>query len=357
MVHKWSVDALFAAMTFAAPSMTSQAQATERCPAGGLTVVATGLDTPVHLTLDGDFLYFVDEFNGPARVAKSGGVPERFSGLQGSNPPFVYGGAAVFDIAVDSTRIYVSRPGILDPSPTESEVFVFDKTTALVYDVPGKGALLPSDCHIPWIREIALGPGGDLFWLHEDFPRPFLCSNGGPQSGVVWLQAGSTRPQLVWRTEGIAHRLRADATHLFWVDVLGVERSEAAGGRIAASLIDATTRTIADMNIDANNVYWSTANDGTGQPATYRVSAPGQRQQIFDDVLTEIVTDGIYVYGDAPRSGPGAPFDVFRLKPNGHGVYNLAKGGGGGLAVDDTYIYYVDARQTSILRTCKLEGL
>jgi hypothetical protein len=160
MGHKWSLRLLFAAMAFAAPSMTSQAQTTGRCPAGGSTVVATGLDTPAHLTLDGDFLYFVDEFIGVTRVAKSGGVPERFSGEKGSNPPFVYGGAEAFDIA-----------------------------------------------------------------------------------------------------------------------------------------------------------------------------------------------------GDARREGPGAPFNVFRVKPNGHGLFNLAKGGGGSMAVDETFLYYLDTTGTRLLRTCKLAGL
>lgn len=41
------------------------------------------------------------------------------------------------------------------------------------------------------------------------------------------------------------------------------------------------------------------------------------------------------------------------MKPNGHGLVNLAKGGGG-LAVDARFVYYHNANRTAIMKWCKI---
>jgi len=46
-----------------------------------------------------------------------------------------------------------------------------------------------------------------------------------------------------------------------------------------------------------------------------------------------------------------------RMKPNGHGSFAIARSAPGSLAVDDTFVYYLDTTKTKIMKACKLAGL
>src|SRR5262249_58619345 len=126
--------------------------------------------------------------------------------------------------------------------------------------------------------------------------------------------------------------LLVDDFHVFWSDDGGIWRATATGGDPELMLVTPAH----GLAIDANNIYWTQ----TSPASTNRISAPGVSQQIFAGVFEGIISDGTFIYGSVARTGPGAPANVMRSKPNGHGQEVLGKGALGTVAVDDSFIYF-----------------
>jgi len=68
--------------------------------------------------------------------------------------------------------------------------------------------------------------------------------------------------------------------------------------------------------------------------------------------ISGLKTDGVSVYGTVPSAPPNPPVWVIRIKPNGHGLTFLQRGTQG-VAVDNSFIYYLGPDQMSILQACK----
>ena len=305
------------------------------CPPSQPALVTSDVQAPIaHLTIDEGFIYFFEE-RGLFRVDKDGGTPEPFGNVVVDVDRL--GGPAAFDIAIDASRVYVSRRGTVDGASIDGELYILDKAGRLLSRIGARRVLTPNDCHVPLVNGIALDPSGDLFWIEDDRLGSHLPCDDAVQSRLVRVPKGSAEPMMVNFTEFFpATFIRPDTTgiHIYYGQFEG--------------LVDAT--------VHLGTEYWSALDGPDGGPGTFS-GFDGQIVRIFDDVLTELVADERFVYGDARRDGPGAPFNVFRLKANGHGLYDLAKGGGGSLAVDETFLYYLDATGTRLLRTCKLAGL
>jgi hypothetical protein len=354
MGKKWMCVFIFGAIGW----MHADARGQTSCPLTSPQLVASGLNDAANLVVDEGFVYYLDGRDGVQSVDKNGGTP---GGVASFDSDYIdgEGGTRVFHVRVDEARVYINDPGGGPASGFRAgSVSVrLTETPDSGYGVSSSGTLLPFDCHVPMITDFVVAPNGDLYWIQNGIAKPQFgpCEND-TQSTIVWLPAGTTTPKPILKTAGLASVLRADAIHVFWIEAEHIVRADLRGGNVNSieAMVNLGGRPVADMNIDATHLYWSTPTDSSGNPATYVVPAPQQEMQILDVALTEIQTDGTFIYGDIRRDGPGAPDNVFRLKPNGHGLTNLAKGGGGGLAVDDTYLYFLDANRTNLLRTCKL---
>jgi len=346
MTRKWTRGVLGAALCVA----FSSAAGAQTCPLTQPMVVASGLNSPFRLVVDDQFVYYLGyppKSPGVYRVDKDGGTPQLI----------VDGGADTNDsemeLAVDATSIYVMYP-FFDQGSSGlggGAILVYDKAGTLLRGV-GSTPSIPGDCHQPSLTDFAVAPDGDIYWIQKDEPGIF----GGPceelaQSGIGRDPAGAASATLLLRTFGHASHIRADATHIFWDDAQRIERMQAGGGAVQELAVH--VQPVVSLAIDPNYIYWSYYNDSTTQ-GTYQIVGVGQQVQVVPVGLFDLQTDGSYVYGNNPRTGTGAPFNVYRMKPNGHGLVNLAKGGGNGLAVDDTFVYYYNANRTAIMKWCKI---
>jgi hypothetical protein len=340
--------------TLAALAFTSgraRGQAAASCPLSRPAVLARGLVGPAHLTAFGDHVYFFDAPTGLTRVAKGGGAPEpvdasHYRDIDES------GGPVAFDIHALGSALYVSSPG--DASAAGA---------ALVREIGAAQTLVPGDCHVPLVQELALAPNGDLYWLQWDVSPPQSDCTTESQTDITLVPAGSARARIVYKTRGLAIDLRANSSHVFWADnsQQAIYRADFRGGvfRSVAKMLDEAMPDIVYMTVDEDNVYWSTFNP-TEPSGTNAITARNQNMQISSSTMIDMIPEGLYVYANAARvNGVGQTFNVDRMKTNGHGLTNLAKGWGHGLAVDDTYVYYVVDEKTErvLMKTCKLAGL
>lgn len=123
-------------------------------------------------------------------------------------------------------------------------------------------------------------------------------------------------------------------------------------GRVAAQPVNGRD-VVTSFTIDANAVYWRNEGDVPANLGSVnRIAAPGQSEQIFPQDMVGLRSDGANLFGTVFRTA-GPPALVTRLKPNGHGKQTLAKGAIGSVAVDETFVYYLDDSKRQILKACK----
>lgn len=303
--------------------------------------------------MNAHFVYFFDvpPVAGLLRSAKEGGTREFFKQTFGPND-----GALHYDYAVDDTTVYLMNSGTAETvGYSDGSVSVYDEDGTERAHIRAKQA---GDCNTTFLREIALGGDGSIYWLQESFsdPRMGPCPREAPR--VARVAPGATQPTFLATDGTQAAHLLADAFHVFWSDENGIWRLFNAGG--VPELMFPAPVVAHGMAIDANNLLWTKV--AAGEVQTNRISAPLVNTPIFAPVLEGIVSDGTFFYGTVARNAPGAPVNVIRMKANSHGQEVLGKGGNvmvsltdgvGGVAVDDTYVYYIDPTGTQILRACK----
>src|SRR5262249_44495117 len=126
--------------------------------------------------------------------------------------------------------------------------------------------------------------------------------------------------------------------HVFWDDDQRILRMRAGGGAEPEQLANHAQPAVS-LAIDPRR-------------APIRSTASGCRHRSPPSACSTSSPTGRT--STATTRAPGlAPFNVYRLKPNGHGLVNLAKGGGG-LAVDARFVYYHNANRTAIMKWCKI---
>ncbi len=321
------------------------------CPLAQPVVLASGLGNQNRLEVNSSFVYF---FATPPtgaiwRVAKEGGTKEFFTQVDVDD-------SFHWDYAVDDTTVYVMNSGTGETVGFgDGRVLLFNEDGTVRETISAKQA---GDCNTTFLREIALGGDGSIYWLQESFSDPHKGPCPPEPSRVARVAPGATQPTLLATDGAQAANLLADAFHVFWSDENGIWRLSKAGG--APELMFGAPAVAHGMAIDANNILWTKV--APGEVQTNRISAPLVNTPIFAPVLDSIVSDGTFFYGTVARHAPGAPTNVIRMKANGHGQEVLAKGGilgpsltgaVGGVAVDDTFVYYVDPSGTKILKACK----
>jgi hypothetical protein len=335
------IDANAATVELAGSSMGS-------CPISGPQTVVSDLQAPFKIEVDDGYVYY---FNRPPnvgvfRTVKSGGSAE----LIGSRD-FDRTGTTHFDFDFDAAKFYLMDFGDdTEPSPRAGAVSTSEKDGSSSHTVYIR---YPDDCRTIYLLEIAGGGDGTIYWLQTGTQRgnPDCTDDEGVQ--IARLDPGATGGTVIAQVGAQSRNLRADASHVFWSDEIGIWRLAVTGG--TPELLFATTSPAKEMVVDANA---ATFHDGA---ATFRVSAPGAAKKILDQPLRALRSDGAYLYGILSR-GPGVPANVVRVKPNGHGQTFLAKGAPPeefyppeDLAVDDTFVYYYDTTTTTteIRRVCK----
>jgi len=325
----------------------------QTCSLAEPVVIASGVGEPLvgfgekhDLDVDADNVYFTSRppIHGIFRVPKAGGTPTYFGGGGGDGEQFSW------DFAVDDTTVYDIYYGELSTGSSDGLFYLLNKDGSQ-RAVINAGPSPATDCWVRIVLETATDGAGNGYWLQKFAQDPVASPNECPPPPTFYqimrVAAGTTRPTLVVQMvkDNAAHLL-ADPSHVFWSDDGGIWRARSTGGGPELMLQAAPVHGLA---IDANNIYWTQ----TSPPSTNRLSDFDQSVQIFAGVFEGIVSDGSFVYGTVARTGPGAPANVMRIKPNGNGQEVLGKGALGTVAVDDAFIYFRDASQTQIMKACK----
>lgn len=325
----------------------------QTCSLAEPVVIASGVGEPLNfevgdLHVDDQDVYF---FSRPPnheiyRVPKDGGTPMSFapSGI-GDGEQFS------FEFVLDATTVYNVLYGELSLGSFSGGLFLYNKDgtqRAFIDATPNPR----TDCWVRVVLETATDGAGNAYWLQKFAKPPERPADECPPPPTFYqimrVAAGTTTPTLVSQMvkDNAAHLL-ADASHVYWSDDGGIWRALSTGGPPVLML--GAPGPVHGLAIDATNIYWTQSSP----PSTNRLSGFDQTEQIFAGVFEGIVSDGTFIYGTVARTGPGAPANVMRLKPNGHGQEVLGKGALGTVAVDDAFIYFRDASQTEILKACK----
>ncbi len=319
---------------------------TTSCPLTEAAVVETGLGNPRQLQVDEASVYYLQDA-GPdilfQRIAKDGaGSPQTL---------FTWRRFAVVgtpDYAVGSSKVYV-----MDPAEGGGQTLggghieIIDKA-----DPSQSQSVAPVsrlDCVGEELRGLALAGDGTVYWMQDNFSIEAEECTQLPVA-IAKLVPGETTAHLIGDTPKSSAVTTADNSHFFWASPdTGIFRISHNGGE--PELLSATSEAAAELTLDtdaiASTAFYTTA------AKTFSIATFGTSQEIFSSRLVGLTSDGANLFGTVARNMPGNPAWVNRIKFNGHGLAFLGKGAIGTVAVDDTFIYFVDSSGTQIMKACK----
>jgi hypothetical protein len=351
MWKKGLFEAVIGATAFLVVPSDSRAQGAGSCPTAGPAVVASGLNgDPSQPQVDDQFVYYLDNPGVTLfRVPKTGGTPTEIDSIARDTVT-----TRDYRVAVDASRIYFMDAGIFEAHGeiASGAVRVYDKTGALLYTIAPESMFPQGGCHLPVLSDLALGPTGVLYWIQAELRLGAVNCPIVNSDGIFAISPGATEATLIGYTIGRASRLLASADHQFWKDDGGIWTAPGLVDDFAN--LDPVSQPLLAMARDASSIYYTRTD--AGNPGTFRIEGAGRTTKINEAPFLDLVTDGTFIFGNVPRSG-SPKYSLDRMKPNGHGMVLLARSDGGGIAVDETYVYYFDNTTHRLLKTCKLAGL
>lgn len=346
---------------------TAQAEAAA-CTLTAPVVVAT-TPTPVfgNLEVDDQYVYYMvtnpeeDFLTDLSRIDKNGEGAPQLIARHGTS----VGGLNLFQYTVNPTGIYVMYAGSSDIPSQSGGVWRYGKEL-LDHQLVSAGG--QGGCYAYFVLNFAVAPNGTLWWEQVAAPRftgetfaPF--TNGCEDARnftLVRVGVGEAKPLILRRTDEVDpfEDLHADNDHVFWKSAEGIFRMSQLGGPETVETLLSTQPVngrdaVTSFTIDSTSVYWRNEGDVPANLGSVnRITAPGQSEQIFPQDMVGLLSDGENLFGTVFRPA-GPPALVTRLKPNGHGKQTLAKGAIGSVAVDDTFVYFLDTSRTKIMKACK----
>jgi hypothetical protein len=202
-------------------------------------------------------------------------------------------------------------------------------------------------------QTLAVSDGTDVFALGDNKDSAKAKSSSPDLLRI--RSDGKATP--VTTTAGLVVRtaIAVNATHVLWVQGGAIVRAPKAGGD-AASVLKPPAGKIQRMAADDTSVYWTDA--GTGDPQwsgrVYRASLADGKVETLSDAPSPfaIALDADTVYWTSTADVGGR---VMARKKGGKETFVLAKEQHGprGLAVDDKYIYWVNAADGNVCRVEK----
>jgi len=297
-----------------------------------LTALATGLNSPQSIAIDGTYAYFA--VAGDSQTNYANGAVMKVP-LAGGGTPIVLASNQIGPgtVAVDGTAVYWT-----------SHTLWYDPSSGTVMKVGLDGGVpitLASGQNTPGDMAVV---AGNVYWL---------ASNSSNTSfAVMTVPASGGTPQAVVPTG--ATDFVVDANNLYWTEVVVTD----AGGpgpsneEIVKMPLDGGGQTVltsgiagaTSMAVDRANLYWFSGGSLSAVPiAGGSPLALAAFQGMFspNGQFNEIATDGANVYFTLATATPA---NVVRVPIDGGAVTTIAAGQNNpeGVAVDGTSVYWVD---------------
>jgi hypothetical protein len=323
-------------------------------------VVAAGLRRPdtasiEKLKVDDRFVYFLrTSTTSPVsytleRIDKNGGAPQVIvSDSRISNP----------DYAITATQIVFQEGERTDLRDT-GQLLVWDKELRPlpVLEQPIIGCAIKR-----MSRRITASENGDLYWAQENTRLTGSSCNGRDIKFIAHLAPGASTPVVASIWLGTIGPLFADAVGDLYGDALGVE--------VDTGATNAEVSVVHELAGDVNQIYFTGEVDERGEGLTLserRGVGFGGALPILDNRIFGLTIKDGFLYGALLRDATDGPNgNIIRVKPNGHGLTFLGRGNiafngtptaagstASSVAVDDTFVYFMDATSDNLLKTCR----
>jgi hypothetical protein len=357
---------LLAGCLGSAPERSTSEAAATSCSATEPAVVAVGLiaqgfEAATSFKVDDRYLYFLAQPPSGrfGRVDKEGGPIQLIDEVRDEDR---------LDYAVTPSRIIFQVGGLpVEFGDLQGELRVWDKE---LRRLPNLAGVVHSCADLVVYFGITAASNGDLFWVQGSNARSGTnCEGGG--AFVVGLRSGASEPELLAvKTEDFWQNLRAVPGKVYFGAREGLVRTAGSGGGGVAlvGVREFAQPPVAEMAVNDLSIFYSTVTAENGDGTTYRYDfATGTAVPILSSRLFGLVEKDGFLYGALRRSTIADPnVNIVRLKPNGHGFLALAKAHNppdevvfgehanrGAIAVDDSFVYYVDASRDRILKVCR----
>jgi len=250
---------------------------------GTIDVLAEGGNRPTHLTLDGDFLYWLGQSSEPGslhrliyRVPKRGGdrtsLPDPTKRPQSSIGSFVPANGTVY--FPTPTKILASAPG--QPIRVLADDQRFPRRLLIdgeyIYWNSDHGVLRHSLVGEGGVESITTEPGAMLwavdddrvFWLSGDGRTLRWKENAGQGGAIAYFGAsGAVASNVVYIIENSTRQIRA-------IDLGPKTSSRGSGGRLIADIGDNGDSLV----VDKNELWWIERERGFERSRLLRISIP-----------------------------------------------------------------------------------
>lgn len=287
----------------------------EAPPLGPVRTLASGLDAPTQVVLDGDYLYWVNTSSAGSvmRVATTGGTPQVLATDQ------------VFPVslAVDASDVYWTTTGI---DAATGQVMRVAKTGGTPAAVVGG---------LNWPAGLA-GDSDHLYWRDDRKGLQRIAKRGG------------TEPELLVASQTLSEAVAIDDTRVYFDEVSGsggpgTIRAVAKAGGPVTDVASLPNWFIPTLVVDRGDVYWH--NGGVDSlwhaPAAGSVAATAVFGGGFEMRYIAATQDALFITEMGEPFAPGGVHQIPRtggrdrlVTPRGVGLW--------GIAVDDSTIYWTN---------------